>query len=356
MVPPAMDNHPVVLIVDDEPTNLAVLGDILEDQGYEVIAAVSGEGALATAKQMQPDIVLLDINMPGWDGYETAEELRQCADIRPVPILFLSAQNDTQSKVKGFAVGAKDFITKPFQSEELLARLCTHLELDRLKTHLEMEVTKKTKELTESHGKLESAFKESLRLLSVAGEYRDIETGLHTRRIGEYARQTALLLGWDIQDAERLQIAAPLHDIGKIGIPDTVLLKKGRLTPDEWCIMRTHTQIGYAMLQSQSDSKMIKYSAEIALCHHEKYCGGGYPDGLQGEEIPISARIVAICDVYDALRSARPYKEGFSHEASVRIILEGDEIAKPEQFDPVILALFEKNSHVFERIFDEFQD
>ena len=157
-------------------------------------------------------------------------------------------------------------------------------------------------------------------------------------------------------DAERLRIAAPLHDIGKIGIPDTVLLKNGRLTADEWVIMRTHTQIGYAMLQSQSDSKMIKYSAEIALCHHEKYCGGGYPEGLLGEAIPISARIVAICDVYDALRSERPYKKGFSHETAVCIILEGDEIAKPEQFDPAILTLFGENSHVFERIFDEFQD
>ena len=155
-----MDNQPVVLIVDDEPTNLAVLGDILEDQGYEVIAAVNGEGALATAKEMQPDIVLLDINMPGWDGYETAEQLRKCADIRPVPILFLSAQSDTESKVKGFSVGAKDFITKPFQSEELLARLGTHLELVRLKTNLETEVAKKTKKITASHRKLKKAFNE----------------------------------------------------------------------------------------------------------------------------------------------------------------------------------------------------
>ncbi len=345
-----------VLAVDDNATNLAVLGELLERHGYEVLVANSGEMALTIARQEQPDIVLLDVMMPGgMDGYETARALHNEPTLAALPILFLSADNALQAKVKGFQAGGLDYVSKPFQADELLARLATHLELHRLRHHLQQEVEARAGEIVRLNSALQQSYDSCLRLLSLVAEYRDADTGNHTRRIGQYARRLAELAGREADYCHRIERAAPLHDIGKISIPDRVLLKQGPLDDEEWKIMRTHAARGAVLLRAYGEP-LFDMAADIAENHHERYDGSGYPHGVKGEAIPLAARITTVVDTYDALRSRRPYKPAFSHEKSMEILLNGDGRTLPQHFDPLLLQLCGMHQDELRRIYDNDSD
>jgi len=345
-----LNTNSTILAIDDTPENLGLLETILEVENFKVLVATSGRRGLEIAQKQQPDLILLDINMPEWSGFETAKFIQQESHLKNIPILFLSALDDTESKVKALKSGGVDYISKPFNRLELLARVKTHIELSQLRNNLQAQVEQKTEELRH-------AYEESLTLLSVASEYRDYETGLHNSRLGLYAALLANKLAWSSSDCETILYAAPLHDVGKIGITDNILHKPGPLNAEEWVIMKTHATIGEKILSSKShNNALFAMAAEIAGGHHEGFNGLGYPRGVSGHDIPLSARITAICDVYDALRSKRPYKESYTHNKSMDMILNGDARTKSEQFDPEILELFKQHADKFEHIFETTQE
>ena len=311
-----------IMMVDDEAVNLKVLGKMLETQGYfDLVPVQDARTVVEVYRQRRPDLILLDLNMPHLDGYEVLAALKALADPLLPPIIMLTAQHGKDSVLRSLNNGARDYITKPFDMGELLARVGTMLEVrmaHRLvyaeKETLESMVRLRTEELLETRLQI-------VQRLGRASEYRDNETGRHIQRVSWTAVIIARSLGWTAQELENLLHAAPMHDIGKIGIPDTILLKPGKLNSAEWETMKTHTLIG-AHILGGDDSELLRFAEEIALSHHEKWDGKGYPKGLAGEEIPVSGRIIAIIDVFDALTSARPYKERWPVEAAVRYIAE----------------------------------
>ena len=309
------DIRPKLLLVDDEPANLQVLKQVLQ-QDYRLLFARDGEKALNLALNEKPDLILLDIMMPGITGLETCKQLKSNATTRHIPVIFVTALADTRDEAEGFAMGCVDYITKPVSPPIVLARVKTQLSLVSIDTLRETRL-------------------QVIHRLGRAAEYKDNETGLHVIRMSHYAREIALAAGINKIDAEELLNAAPMHDIGKIGIPDVILQKPGKLTPDEWEIMKSHTEIG-ATIIGDDNSNLLKIARIIALNHHEKWDGSGYPNGLSGEAIPIEARIVAIADVFDALTSVRPYKAAWTvEEATVYIDKESG-----KHFDPVLVTAF----------------
>jgi len=344
-----INNKYTVLAIDDTAENLGLLETLLENQNYQVLVATNGERGLNIVQKQQPDIILLDVMMPGWNGFETARRIKSIPELSHIPILFLSALDDSINKVKGFNAGGVDYIAKPFQQVELLARIKTHLELEQLRNNLSQQVIEKTDELTRF-------YEDSLQLLSMVSEFRDYETSLHNSRLGVYAQRIAGHLQLSSEITNLIVLAAPLHDMGKIGIPDSILHKQGPLEADQWEIMKTHPSIGQRILSSIKNNSILTMAAEIAVGHHEAYDGSGYPNALKGEEIPLCARITSLCDVYDALRSKRPYKKSFSHQETLDIISNGDRRTKPEHFDPAVLDAFIKHHHEFNEIFEEMRE
>jgi len=344
-----INNKYTVLAIDDTAENLGLLETLLENQNYQVLVATNGERGLNIVQKQQPDIILLDVMMPGWNGFETARRIKSIPELSHIPILFLSALDDSINKVKGFNAGGVDYIAKPFQQVELLARIKTHLELGQLRNNLSQQVIEKTDELTRF-------YEDSLQLLSMVSEFRDYETSLHNSRLGVYAQRIAGHLQLSSEITNLIVLAAPLHDMGKIGIPDSILHKQGPLEADQWEIMKTHPSIGQRILSSIKNNSILTMAAEIAVGHHEAYDGSGYPNALKGEEIPLCARITSLCDVYDALRSKRPYKKSFSHQETLDIISNGDRRTKPEHFDPAVLDAFIKHHHEFNEIFEEMRE
>lgn len=313
---PHRDSRPTILIVDDEPLNLQVLRQILQ-QDYQLIFARDGEKALALAQSERPQLILLDIMMPGVTGLETCQRLKQNPSTQTIPVIFVTALAEDNNETDGFAVGCVDYITKPVSAPIVLARVKSQLSLVSAETLRETRL-------------------QIIQRLGRAAEYKDNETGLHVIRMSHYAREIALAAGMGAEDAEEIFNAAPMHDVGKMGIPDAVLQKPGKLTPDEWEIMKTHAQIG-AEIIGDDKSTLLQLASRIALYHHEKWDGNGYPHGLIGEAIPLEARIVALADVFDALTSKRPYKEPWSIEDATNYIL--NEAGK--QFDPELVAAFQ---------------
>lgn len=285
-----------LLIVDDEPNNLQVLRQILKET-YLLIFAPNGQKALEAAVKHQPDLILLDIMMPEMDGYEVCEKLKANSATEHIPVIFVTAMSEVEDETHGFDVGAVDYIQKPVSGPIVLKRVQAHLSLVR------------AVELEESH-------REAILMLGDAGRYNDNDTGVHIWRMAAYARALATAAGWSDKEAERLELAAPMHDTGKIGIPDQILKAPRKLTDDEWEIMKTHSQIG-AQILAKSKTPIFKMAKEIALYHHEKWDGTGYPLGLSGNTIPESARIVAVADVFDALTMERPYKQAWSVEEAL---------------------------------------
>ena len=311
----APDQRPRLLLVDDEPTNLQVLRHILQAD-YRLLFATDGERALQVAREQRPDLVLLDIMMPHMDGYAVCCALKADAATASIPVIFITALTDSQDETAGFDVGAVDYITKPVSPPVVRARVRTHLSLVRMD------------ELRETRLQI-------VQRLGRAAEYKDNETGLHVIRMSHFAQLLALAAGCSPAWAEGLLNAAPMHDVGKIGIPDAVLRKPGPLDADEWATMRRHPEIG-AEIIGEHPSGVLQLAREIALAHHEKWDGSGYPRGLAGEAIPLSARIVAIADVFDALTTRRPYKEPWPVQDAL------DHIAAQagKHFDPALVALF----------------
>ena len=311
----AHDQRPRLLLVDDEPTNLQVLRHVLQAD-YRLLFATDGERALQVAREQRPDLVLLDIMMPNMDGYAVCCALKADAATASIPVIFITALNDSQDETAGFDVGGVDYLTKPVSPPVVRARVRTHLSLVRMD------------ELRETRLQI-------VQRLGRAAEYKDNETGLHVIRMSHFSQLLALAAGCSPAWAEDLLNAAPMHDVGKIGIPDAVLRKPGPLDADEWATMRRHPEIG-AEIIGEHPSGVLQLAREIALAHHEKWDGSGYPRGLAGEAIPLSARIVAIADVFDALTTRRPYKEPWPvQEAMSHIAAQAG-----KHFDPALVALF----------------
>lgn len=304
-----------LLLVDDEPVNLQVLQNILQNN-YRLLFARNGERALQLAREQQPDLILLDVMMPGLSGHQVCEQLKADHKTASIPVIFVTALSDPHDEAKGFELGAVDYLTKPVSAPVVKARVTNHLSLVRL------DELKQTRLAV-------------VQRLGRAAEYKDNETGLHVIRMSLYTQLLALRLGFSEADAEELLNAAPMHDVGKIGIPDAILRKPGKLDAQEWRVMQSHTTIGAEIL-GEDDSTLMKLAHSIALYHHEKWDGSGYPAGLKGEAIPIEARIVALADVFDALTSERPYKKAWSVEDAVALI----EQERGKHFDPNVVEVF----------------
>lgn len=325
-----MNTKPMILVVDDTPQNIDILVDILKED-YRVRAATSGELALTLAQKLMPDLMLLDVMMPGIDGFEVCRRLKSQLTTRSIPIIFVTAMIEHKDEVAGLELGAVDYITKPISPAIVKARVKTHIALASQQRELEEKVRQRTKELEQTRLQI-------VQRLGRAAEYKDNETGLHVIRMSYFAYELARAAGMSDDDAHILMHAAPMHDIGKIGIPDHILKKPGRLTDEEMVIMRTHATIG-AEIIGETDSELMRMAKEIALTHHEKWDGSGYPNGLAGEDIPESGRITAIADVFDALTSERPYKKPWPVEQAVSFLQDN----AGSHFDPRLVALFVEN-------------
>ena len=312
---PAHDQRPRLLLVDDEPTNLQVLRHILQAD-YRLLFATDGERALQVAREQRPDLVLLDIMMPHMDGYAVCCALKADAATASIPVIFITALDDSQDETAGFDVGGVDYLTKPVSPPVVRARVRTHLSLVRME------------ELRETRLQI-------VQRLGRAAESKDNETGMHVIRMSHFSKLLALAAGHSPAWAEDLLNAAAMHDVGKIGIPDAVLRKPGPLDADEWATMRRHPEIGVEII-GEHPSGVLQLAREIALAHHEKWDGSGYPRGLAGEAIPLSARIVAIADVFDALTTRRPYKEPWPVQEAMNHIA----AQAGKHFDPALVALF----------------
>lgn len=311
------EDLPVILLVDDEPTNLRVLRTVLNDL-YRLLFAKNGLEALQLAAEHQPDLVLLDVMMPGMTGFEVCTALKANDNTRHIPVIFVTALRDEIDETQGFDVGAVDYITKPITPAVVRARVKTHLSL------VQADMLKQTR-------------LQVIQRLGRAAEYKDNETGLHILRMSHYSQILALAHGFSEAHAEELLHAAPMHDIGKIGIADHILLKPGKLTAEEYREMQRHPLIG-AEIIGDCDSSLLQMAKTVALYHHEKWDGSGYPHGLKGEAIPLEARIVALCDVFDALTSTRPYKQAWSVEDTLSHIRS----QKGLHFDPLLVDLLEQ--------------
>ncbi len=349
-----------IMVVDDTPANLKLLGEMLQSEGYRVLAFPRGQMALNAAAKKPPDLILLDINMPEMNGFEVCKRLKANDELNEIPVIFISALADTPDKVKAFSAGGVDYVTKPFEFEEIRARVQTHLGLRKfqtdLKTHslrLEALVREKVREISESQ-------LATILALSKLTESRDDDTGGHIERTQSCCKVLAVTLRTHLRYADRIDdmfieniyYAAPLHDIGKVGISDSVLLKPGPLTAEEFNVMKTHSVIGSDTLQSvharYPRNVFLQMGIAIARSHHEKWDGTGYPDGLVGCEIPLAARIMAVADVYDALRTKRPYKPAFPHEKCAAIIGEG----AGRHFDPAVVEAFRRVEDVLIALYE----
>jgi len=341
-----------ILIVDDLEANVRLLERMLVSAGYTSVASTMDPLEVCELhRNNRYDLILLDLQMPGMDGFQVMEGLKEIEPESYLPVLVITAQPG--HKLRALQAGAKDFISKPFEMVEVLARVhnmlevrLLHKELHNYNDVLEQRVRERTADLQE--GYLETIF-----TMTRAAEHKDEDTGAHVQRISYYSRELARTLGESKEFVDKIFFASPMHDIGKIGIPDHVLLKPGGFTPDEWEVMKGHAAMG-AKILGNSKSPYLKMGAEIALNHHERWDGGGYPNGKRGEAIPLAARIMNICDIYDALRSKRPYKPAFDHLKTVDIITRGDGRTQPEHFDPVILAAFKQNHPSFRDIFETY--
>jgi putative two-component system response regulator len=338
-----------ILVVDDELTMRRLLEKLLRMEGYEVTLASSGEQALGELYKRGADTVLLDMRMPGMTGLEVCRQIRSHPRSLHTPVVFITAVNDRELRRKGIEAGADDFLSKPFDEVELLVRIRNSVRvkhyydnLEQQKEQLEQAVRERTAALNEAITKLtqiqfdlRASQEETIYRLSRAAEFRDDETGQHLQRMSRYCQLIGRRVGLDEATCELLRIASPMHDVGKLGIPDRILLKPGRLTPDEFMVMKGHAEIGYRILVG-SDATPLKMAATIAFTHHEKWDGNGYPRALKGEEIPLPGRIAAIADVFDALTSARPYKPAWELDAALDLMRK----SRGTHFDPTLIDAF----------------
>lgn len=357
-------NNPVILVIDDVPDNLLLASSLLKNK-YRVKVATSGEKGLAIARADPPDLILLDVMMPVMDGYETCAWLKADQLLRNIPVIFLTAKGDTEDEEKGFDLGAVDYIVKPLTPSLLLARVHTHLTLKSIQddlqernTYLETEIARRIEEVT----LLQEV---AITAMASLAETRDRETAAHIQRTVHYVRELAMQLRRKGYFDELLTLdniylmtkSTPLHDIGKMGIPDMILWKPAKLTPEEYALVKRHPAIGKRAIDGAEkllgkDETFLRFAKEMAYSHHERWDGAGYPEGTAGEDIPVSARLMAVADVYDAIISRRVYKDPQSHETAVEIIRN----ESGRQFDPVVINAFLELADRFREISETFKD
>ncbi|MGZ3236292.1 MAG: HD domain-containing phosphohydrolase [Burkholderiaceae bacterium] len=343
-----------ILIVDDQEANVKLLEHILTSSGYTTVTStMDSRQVFDLYRQYRYDLIVLDLNMPYMNGFEVMESLKGIEKEGYLPVLVITAE--PEKKLRALEIGARDFVSKPFDHVEVLTRIRNMLEVRLLhkKLHsyndiLEQLVQQRTADLRNS-------YREAIFTLTNAAEHKDEDTGLHIQRIGFYCQELAERLGMGSKFCDEIYYASPMHDIGKMAIPDHILLKPCGFTPDEWDIMKTHTSLGAEIL-AEKKSPYLKMGAEIALSHHECWNGDGYPNKLKGEAIPLPARIMTICDVYDALRSRRPYKQAFDHARTMHIIMNGDGRTQPDHFDPLIFNIFNLHHESFREIYQNNVD
>ena len=317
-----------ILIVDDEPGGRYTLESILEEQGYQIEMAESGLEAIEKAHQFLPDVILLDVMMPGMDGFEVCQHIRKDPILAEIPIIMLTALDDRKSFLHGLESGADDYITKPYDRYELRARLLGITRLNRYKKLLDERA-----HIEQAHVQLLEAYDATIAGWSHALDLRDKETEGHSQRVTDLAETLARMEGISESDLVYMRRGALLHDIGKLGVPDSILLKPDKLTDEEWAIMRKHPQYAHDMI---NPIEYLRPSLDIPYCHHEKWDGTGYPRGLKGEEIPLTARIFAVTDVWDALISDRPYRPAWDEQKALEYIRE----QSGKHFDPHVVELF----------------
>lgn len=356
-----MFKKPTILVVDDTPSNIDILLETLGNE-YEIIVALDGETALDQAINNHPDIVLLDIMMPVMDGYEVCKRLKNSRTTAEIPVIFVTAMNEMVDEERGLELGAIDYITKPFSPPIVKARVKNHLlfqlakeAVERQKDMLEEMVLERTRELMITQDV-------TIQCMASLAETRDMDTGEHIRRTQFYVKTLAEALRnspkfskmLTRENIELMYKSAPLHDIGKVGVPDHILLKEGPLTKEEFEEMKKHTVYGRDALTEAEKmlgtNSFLRYAKEIAYSHHERWDATGYPEGIKGDDIPLSGRLMAIADVYDALISKRVYKPAFTHEDALRIITKGDGRVMPGHFDPEVLEAFNAKSDEFRQI------
>lgn len=358
------DSSPTILVIDDTPANLSLLNQLLREH-YRVKLAINGLKGLALAATALPDLILLDIMMPEVDGYEVCKRLKANPATAKIPVIFLTAKVETADEERGFELGAVDFIHKPIVPSIVLVRVRAHLQIKAWQTFLEDKSAWLQHEVERRVSEVSNLQEASIRVMVSLAEFRDECTGNHIRRTQTYVRLLAVYLSKQDRDREFLTPkhidyiakAAPLHDIGKIAIPDHILLKPGKHTPEEFEIMKTHTIKGEGMLartrhEMGEDNLMLNFASQIARHHHERWDGTGYPDRLHGENIPLAARLMAVADFYDALRSHRPYKNAFSHEDAVQMLID----QRGKQFDPALVDAFITLQNEFCRIAAQLAD
>jgi putative two-component system response regulator len=328
------DTRPTILVVDDTPQNLNVASRMLREQ-YRCLVSLDGAKSIEIARADPPDLILLDVMMPAMNGMEVCRRLKQQPETRGIPVIFLTALNEIEDEAACFDAGGVDFISKPMNPVTLLARVRTHLQLHAQERHLADLVHQRTQALEERTTELEQTRLEIIRRLGRAAEYKDDDTGLHVIRMSHYTRLLALAAGFTADRAEVLFHAAPMHDIGKIGIPDQILQKPGPLNEQEWSVMRQHPAIGAGII-GRHKNELLETARVVALGHHERWDGSGYPRARQGADIPIEARIIAVADVFDALCSTRPYKEPWPLERAVAYVRDN----AGKLFDPDLVPRF----------------
>jgi len=355
------------MAVDDVPVNLMILESILEDC-YNVVTATRGDEALELMTTgVKPDLVLLDLSMPDMDGFEVLERMNRDAVLSKIPAIFVTGEADVYSEEKGLKLGAVDYIKKPYIPEIIFVKIRNHIESKSLRDNLEDMVAERTRQLEERTSELIATHSAIIMGMSLLSESRDKVTGAHLARI----KSLTQLLAEDIAAAhpgllsaemvEHIATYSPLHDVGKVSVPDAVLKKEGGLTAEEFEQMKEHTGGGGDLLRQMAtflpgEQSQLSVAIDIAENHHERFNGTGYPNRLKGEDIPLSARIVAVADVYDALRSPRPYKRGFTHEEAMDIILKGDGRTEPSHFDPIVLKAFENREAALRHAYDSNPD
>lgn len=320
-----------ILVVDDEVQNLALIRQII-GKDYSLKFAKNGAEAVAAVKRFHPQLILLDVQLPDIDGYEICRQLNEDGTLQQTSVIFVTSRSEVSAQAEGFNVGAIDYIIKPISPDILRYRVKTHLNLVRKNT-------------------LETSYHDAIRMLSEAGHYNDTDTGVHIWRMAKYAKSLGAFIGLDDDICTLIETAAPMHDTGKIGIPDSILKKPGPLDAQEWETMQKHSLIGYEIL-SKSQAPVFKLAAQIAYYHHEKWDGTGYPLGLKGDEIPIEVQVVTIADVYDALTCKRPYKEAWSSDAAFAHMRS----ESGKHFNPDLIQAFCEIRPLIEEIQQQFKD
>jgi len=340
-----------ILIVDDKLANIELLNSFLKKEGYTVRNATNGKTALLSVAARQPDLIILDINMPEMNGFEVCKRLKSDPKTEHIPVMFISALNDLESKIEAFKIGGVDYIVKPFSSEEVLARVHTHLELSDYQHNLEEKVEEGLRSIRLLNEELENTQDEMIITVASILDAKENETGKHVMRVAEFSKLLAELYQLDETTIDLIYKASPLHDAGKVAIPDEILHKPGPLTSQEQEIMKTHSIKGYEIFKN-SRKPILQMAATIAKEHHERWDGTGYPFGLKEYDINIAGRIVILADVFDALTHKRVYKEAWSHEKALKFIQE----QRGLMFEPKLVDLFEENFERFVTIHKELED